>query len=65
MAGVTVWRPWHNRGETFGHGGCHGLETVPQHEAVATKVLVKLDRDDVEAAWRRARPVAEASSVSA
>jgi len=34
-------------------------------EAASTKVLVKLDRDDVEAAWRRARPAAEASSVSA
>ena len=34
-------------------------------EAATTKVLVKLDRDDVEAAWRRARPAAEASSVSA
>jgi hypothetical protein len=29
------------------------------------KVLVKLDRDDVEAAWRRARLPAEASAVSA
>jgi uncharacterized membrane protein len=34
-------------------------------EAASTKVLVKLDRDDVEAAWRRARPAAEVSSVSA
>ena len=34
-------------------------------EAASTKVLVKLDRDDVEAAWHRARPAAEASSVSA
>jgi uncharacterized membrane protein len=34
-------------------------------EAASTKVLVKLDRDDVEAAWHRARPVAEACSVSA
>jgi hypothetical protein len=29
------------------------------------KVLVKLDRDDVEAAWRRAQPAVEASSVGA
>ena len=34
-------------------------------EAASTKVLVKLDRDDVEAAWRRARLAAEATSVSA
>ena len=33
-------------------------------EAASTKVLVKLDRDDVEAAWHRARPAAEASSVT-
>jgi uncharacterized membrane protein len=30
-------------------------------EAASTKVLVKLDRDDVEAAWRKARAAAEAS----
>jgi uncharacterized membrane protein len=34
-------------------------------EAARAKVLVQLDRDDVEAAWRRARPASEASSVSA
>jgi uncharacterized membrane protein len=34
-------------------------------EAATTKILVQLDRDDVEAAWRRARPAAEPSSVGA
>ena len=34
-------------------------------EAASTKVLVKLDRDDVEAAWRKARAAAEASLVTA
>ena len=34
-------------------------------EAAATKVLVNLDRDDIEAAWRRAQPASEASSMSA
>ena len=29
-------------------------------EAASTKVLVKLDRDDIEAAWRRIRPAEEA-----
>ena len=33
-------------------------------EAALTKVLVELDRHDVEAAWRKARAAAEASSVS-
>jgi uncharacterized membrane protein len=34
-------------------------------EAASQKVLVKLDRDDIEAAWRRARPGPHASSRSA
>jgi uncharacterized membrane protein len=34
-------------------------------ETASAKILVKLDRDDVEAAWRRARSAAEAFSVSA
>ncbi len=34
-------------------------------EAASMKVLVKLDQDDVEAAWRRARAAEEASPVSA
>jgi uncharacterized membrane protein len=32
-------------------------------EGASTKVLVKLDRDDVESAWRRARHAAEAHAV--
>jgi uncharacterized membrane protein len=34
-------------------------------EAASKNILVKVDRDDVEAAWRRARPAVEAASVSA
>jgi uncharacterized membrane protein len=34
-------------------------------EAASTKVLATVDRDDVETAWRRARPATEVSSVSA
>ena len=34
-------------------------------EAASMKVLVKLDRDDVEAAWRRAQPAAEIPPESA
>jgi uncharacterized membrane protein len=34
-------------------------------EGASTKVLVKLDRDDVESAWRRARHAAESHAVSA
>jgi uncharacterized membrane protein len=33
-------------------------------EAASTQVLVKLDRDDVEAAWRKIRAVAETAAVS-
>jgi uncharacterized membrane protein len=34
-------------------------------EAAQAKVLVQLDRDDIEAAWRRAQPAAQVSSKSA
>ncbi len=34
-------------------------------EAASKNIMVKLDRDDVESAWRRAQAAAEASSVSA
>jgi uncharacterized membrane protein len=34
-------------------------------EVASTTILAKLDRDDVEATWRRVRSAAEASSVSA
>ena len=34
-------------------------------EAASTRVPVKLDREDIEAAWRKVQPTARASSVSA